>query len=75
MDISIWEIVLILFNLLFFAFWIWMIVDCVSNLEDKEERATWVVYRVLCGALFAPLYYFQQYRPRKRANANNKAEP
>ena len=57
-----WEILLLLgvggvFGLLFLAFWIWMLIDCVRNkaLSDNE-RIVWTLVIVFTHALGALIY-------------------
>jgi hypothetical protein len=56
-------------SLLYGAFWLWMLIDCIAHEEDKSERVTWAIFIVLLGFLFAPLYYFLRRRPRKKSEA------
>ena len=57
-----WEILLLLgvgdvFGLLFLAFWVWMLIDCVRNkaLSDNE-RIVWTLVIVFTHALGALIY-------------------
>jgi hypothetical protein len=66
------EIIGTVISLLYAAFCLWMLVDCIANEEDKSERVTWGIFIALIGFLFAPLYYFQRYRPRKKSQRDDK---
>jgi len=48
------------------AFWIWMLIDCVRNEEDKDERTSWFIVLMILNIFIAPIYYFRAYRPRNR---------
>ncbi len=47
------------------AFWIWMLVDCLTK-ESKEgnDRLMWVLTIVFTKLIGAALYYFLRYRKR-----------
>ena len=57
-----WEILLLLFVfpllLAFFAFWVWMLVDCIKSkaLSDGEKIA-WTLVIVFTHALGALIYF------------------
>jgi hypothetical protein len=61
-----------LLSLLFFAFWVWMMVECVGNEQDKNERVMWALFMCIMAALFVPVYYFSRYRPRKREQRDKR---
>ena len=43
----------------FFAFWIWMLVDCVRNrVLSDNERLVWVIAICLTHVLGALIYFF-----------------
>jgi uncharacterized membrane protein len=46
-------------------FWIWMVIDCVRNEDEKEERTSWFIVLMLMNIFIAPIYYFRAYRPRQ----------
>ncbi len=49
----------ILLVLGFFAFWIWMLVDCVTkNFKKENDKIVWVLVIVLAGFVGAIIYYF-----------------
>jgi hypothetical protein len=56
-----WEILILLFllplSLLLFAFWVWMLIDCIRNkgLSDGEKIA-WTLAIVFTHALGALIY-------------------
>lgn len=64
-----WEILLILcilgVGLVFSAFWIWMLVDCVRNprLTDNQ-RIVWVIVIALTHCLGALIYLLAGRNPR-----------
>jgi len=47
-----------------FAFWIWMLVDCVTKEEDQNQKIVWVIVIALVGFIGAPLYFFIRKIPR-----------
>jgi len=47
-----------------------MLIDCIKNEEDSTERVIMAIFMFFFPPLFAPLYYFNHYAPRKRKNAN-----
>jgi hypothetical protein len=57
-----WEILLLLgvggvFGLLFLAFWVWMLIDCVRNQRlSDNERIVWTLVIVFTHALGALIY-------------------
>ena len=57
-----WEILLLLgvggvFGLLFLAFWVWMLIDCVRNKRlSDNERIVWTLVIVFTHALGAFIY-------------------
>jgi hypothetical protein len=60
-----WEIILILgvflipVVLLCFAFWIWMLIDCIKNENlGGNEKVAWVIAIVLTHFLGALIYFF-----------------
>lgn len=47
------------------GFWIWMLVDCLTNKpSDGNDKIIWVLVVVLVGWLGAILYYFVR-RPER----------
>lgn len=42
-----------------FAFWIWMIIDCIKRDFKKDvEKVVWILVIVLLGFLGALIYFF-----------------
>ena len=64
------EVIILLFvlpmALAFFAFWVWMLVDCVRNprLTDTE-RIIWAIVICLAHFLGALIYFFAGRRPSR----------
>lgn len=57
-----WEILLLLFVfplfLAFFAFWVWMLVDCIrSKALNDGEKIAWTLVIVFTHALGALIYF------------------
>lgn len=49
------------------AFWIWMIIDCVSNEPDTgNDKVVWVLIITLLSWIGALVYFFFR-RPQRRA--------
>jgi hypothetical protein len=49
-----------------FAFWIWMLVDCIKNEGiSGNERIAWVLVIALTHLLGAIIYFFAGRQPRK----------
>lgn len=46
------------------GFWIWMLVDCLSNETNKGERVKWALIIVFTHFVGAIIYYFVRRRPR-----------
>jgi prolipoprotein diacylglyceryltransferase len=48
-----------------FSFWIWMIVDCVTNEPSTgNDKIAWIIVIVFTHIIGAAIYYFVRYRPR-----------
>ena len=58
-NLGICELSILLIVPLTFAFWVWMLVDCLQN-EPSEgnEKLIWVLVIVLLYAVGALIYYF-----------------
>ena len=58
-------LVMALFMLAAFAFWIWMLIDCVTN-EPSEgnDKIIWILIIVLTHGLGALIYFFVR-RPER----------
>lgn len=50
----------------FYAFWIWMIIDCATRETPKASRSAWLLLIALVGCAGAPIYFFSRKVPRKR---------
>ena len=47
------------------AFWIWMLIDCVTKETDEgNNRLIWVLIIIFLQAIGAAVYYFVRRRPR-----------
>ena len=56
-----------LFGVVSLAFWIWMIIDCVSNEPDTgNDKVVWVLIIILLSWIGALVYFFFR-RPQRRA--------
>ncbi len=52
-------------SLVAMAFWIWMLVDCVTKEpSDGNDKTTWTLVIALTGAIGALIYYFVR-RPER----------
>jgi hypothetical protein len=52
------------------AFWIWMLVDCAQNLEERpggNRRVVWILILVFTNWLGALVYFFVERAPRVAA--------
>ena len=47
-----------------FAFWLWMLVDCLSG--EREDKVVWVIVLIFLFLLGALLYFFIAYKKPKR---------
>ena len=45
-------------GLVAFAFWLWMLIDCLRNEPDGSSKIAWLLVILLAGAVGAPLYFF-----------------
>ena len=61
------ELLIITALLAGFAFWIWMIIDCVTKETDQNQKIVWVIILALIGFIGAPLYLIVRKIPRGRA--------
>ncbi len=56
-----------IFSLISLAFWIWMLIDCITKDTDQgNNRLIWVLVIVFTGAIGALIYFFV--RRQKRTN-------
>ncbi len=49
------------------AFWLWMIIDCVTKETDQNQKIVWIIILAVIGFIGAPLYLFIRKIPRKSA--------
>lgn len=49
-------VLLVLLSILGFAFWLWMLIDCLKR--DFKDKVVWVVMLLLTSILGALLYFF-----------------
>lgn len=55
-----------IFGLISLAFWIWMLIDCITKETDEgNNRLIWVLVIVLTGAIGALIYYFVRRQKRQ----------
>ncbi len=59
------SLLLLLFGLAW-AFWMWMVIDCVKC-EDGGTRIAWLLVILLAGVIGTPLYFFFRKLPRHLA--------
>lgn len=58
--------VMVFLGLPLFAFWIWMLVDCLTKEEDQSQKLVWLLVIIFVGFVGAPLYLFIRKLPRDR---------
>lgn len=63
------ELLLIAAVLAVFPFWIWMILDCISQETDPTNKIAWLLVILLVGIIGAPLYFFVRKLPRGSRSA------
>lgn len=49
-----------------FAFWIWMLIDCLTKEADQNQKLIWLLVIIFVGFIGAPLYLFIRKLPRNR---------
>lgn len=52
-----------------FAFWVWMILDCITQETDPTNKIAWLLVILLVGIIGAPLYFFVRKLPRVHRSA------
>ncbi len=53
--------------LVFIAFWLWMLVDCLKReFKKSDEKVIWILVILLAQFIGAVIYYFLIKRPDKR---------
>ena len=58
-------IFLIILGFVIFAFWIWMLIDCISNEPSPgNDKIIWVLVILLLHGIGAMIYYFVR-RPQR----------
>jgi sterol desaturase/sphingolipid hydroxylase (fatty acid hydroxylase superfamily) len=56
----------LLIGLAALAFWIWMIIDCVTNEPSTgNDKIVWVIIILFAQIVGAVIYYFLRHRPRR----------
>ncbi len=56
-----------------FAFWVWMLIDCVQRrFKDDTDRLVWVLVIVLLSVVGAIIYYFAIKRGMMRGAGSGK---
>jgi len=65
---STWHIIGTAFSIGFGIFILWMLVDCIKNVDDKDDRVIWALFILFGGVIVAPVYFVQRYLPRRRAS-------
>lgn len=51
---------------LLFAFWIWMLVDCIQHEPSGTEKIVWILIIIFTGVIGAAIYFFVR-RGKNRA--------
>jgi len=59
-------LIFMLISILFFAFWIWMLVDCVKR--DFDQKVLWIILILVLGWIGAIAYYFVVRRKNGKAS-------
>lgn len=69
-------IFLILLALATTAFWIWMLIDCLSNRQTKDDaKIIWALLIFFLHFVGAIVYYIAEYLPRKKAAQSPPIQP
>ena len=63
------HILLLLFPAILFlvttGFWLWMLIDCVQNMESKDnDKLIWILVLLFTHMLGATLYFFLVHKKR-----------
>ncbi|WP_221029771.1 PLD nuclease N-terminal domain-containing protein [Actomonas aquatica] len=56
----------------FFVFWLWMLIDCLTQETDPTQKLIWVLVIIFASFVGAPLYLFIRKIPRGRAAPANR---
>jgi hypothetical protein len=59
------EFIVIMLILSMTVVWVWMLLDCVRN-ENERDKVVWILVIVLAGILGALIYLFARRIPRRR---------
>ena len=55
------------------AFWVWMLVDCLTNMDSKgKDKIIWILVIVFTNLICALVYYFVQ-RPKNQIGSWHRA--
>jgi hypothetical protein len=58
MGLGVFELGIIMLVLGSLAFWVWMIVDCITHETETGNKLAWLLVILLVGFIGAPLYFF-----------------
>ncbi len=59
---------ILLIGLAALAFWIWMIIDCVTKEPSTgNDKIVWIIIILFAQIVGAVIYYFLRHRPRRLA--------
>lgn len=58
MGLGVFELGIIMLVLGGLAFWVWMIVDCITYETETGNKIAWLLVILLVGLIGAPLYFF-----------------
>ncbi len=50
-------------------FWLWMLLDCIRNEEDRDERLGWACVLLILNVMIAPIYFGVRFRRRRYGKA------
>jgi uncharacterized membrane protein len=65
-NIGLPELMVILIILAGMAFWIWMLIECVTQEPANNERIVWTIIIVVAHFIGAAIYFFVR-RPQRKA--------
>lgn len=64
---------ILLIGLAALAFWIWMIIDCVTKEPSTgNDKIVWIIIILFAQIIGAAIYYFLRHRPRCLAEWQNR---
>ncbi len=58
---------MVFFAVPFAAFWLWMLIDCLTKEDDQSQKLIWLLVIIFTSFVGAPLYFFLRRLPRERA--------